>query len=265
MKCPMHRQKESNKEGNSFFTRRVDCGEDPMIEGARLKVPDLVWMVEQPVAHQLALRRWKPDQVHLLGSNNELEIQSQRSLLQLLELLQHTGQSQSRWKKTSWGGEPSPPPPGDAPRSPPWDWGFRRGRWSTRRPRARRRCTAPARVGCKGEGRPPTGDCSRRFEKACLVLEAAVDDAARSALHSRSVRRRRAPRWSTGTEIAECTETSETTATWRLLHFLSRKRIRFVHMETNFLRPCPIWSMVYVFYVCEAEKIWLDVSVGKGR
>lgn len=61
------------KKGN-FFTRRVDCGEDPVIEGAGLEVPDLVRVVEQPVAHELALRRRQPDQVHLLGYK-EFEIQ----------------------------------------------------------------------------------------------------------------------------------------------------------------------------------------------
>ena len=41
----------------SFFTGGVDCGEDPVIEGARFEVPDLVGVVEEAVAHQLALRR----------------------------------------------------------------------------------------------------------------------------------------------------------------------------------------------------------------
>lgn len=37
-----------------------------------------------------------------------------------------------------------------APRSPPWGWGCPRGRWSSRRPRARRRYTAPARAERRG-------------------------------------------------------------------------------------------------------------------
>lgn len=36
-----------------------------MVEGAGLEVPDLVGMVEQPVAHELVLPRQQPDQVHL--------------------------------------------------------------------------------------------------------------------------------------------------------------------------------------------------------
>ena len=50
-----------------FFTGGVDCGEDPVIEGARFEVPDLVGVVEEAVAHQLPLPRRQPDQVHLLG------------------------------------------------------------------------------------------------------------------------------------------------------------------------------------------------------
>lgn len=45
-----------------------------MIEGARFEVPDLVGVVEETVAYQLALRRREPDQVHLLA-RREFEIQ----------------------------------------------------------------------------------------------------------------------------------------------------------------------------------------------
>ena len=38
-----------------------------MVEGAGLEVPDLVGVVEEPVAHELVLPRQQPDQVHLLG------------------------------------------------------------------------------------------------------------------------------------------------------------------------------------------------------
>lgn len=48
------------------LTGGVDCGEDPVIEGARFEVPDLVGVVEEAVAHQLALPRRQPDQVHLV-------------------------------------------------------------------------------------------------------------------------------------------------------------------------------------------------------
>jgi hypothetical protein len=49
-----------------FVTRCVDCGEDPVIEGTWFEIPDLVGVVEDSIAHQLTLRRRKPDQVHLL-------------------------------------------------------------------------------------------------------------------------------------------------------------------------------------------------------
>jgi hypothetical protein len=72
----MH-QKEGRKmwEKWSFSTRRVDRGEEPVVEGTGLEVPDLVGVVEEPVAHELVLPRQQPDQVHLLG-HEELEIQS---------------------------------------------------------------------------------------------------------------------------------------------------------------------------------------------
>lgn len=48
------------------LTRRVDRGEEPVVEGAGLEVPDLVGVVEEPVAHELVLPRQQPDQVHLV-------------------------------------------------------------------------------------------------------------------------------------------------------------------------------------------------------
>jgi hypothetical protein len=40
-----------------FVTRRVDYGEDPVIEGIWFEIPDLIGVVEDSIAHQLTLCR----------------------------------------------------------------------------------------------------------------------------------------------------------------------------------------------------------------
>ena len=81
----------------SFFTGGVDCGEDPVIEGARFEVPDLVGVVEEAVAHQLALPRRQPDQVHLLGhTHTQFEIR----------IKSHAISSDKEKKKDYWNRDP---------------------------------------------------------------------------------------------------------------------------------------------------------------
>lgn len=54
-------------------------------------------------------------------------------------------------------------PARNVPRSPPWGWGFRRGRWWNRRPRARRWCTAPGRGEKEDEEETEEGRYGRVF------------------------------------------------------------------------------------------------------
>lgn len=42
-----------------------NSGKDPLIEGARFKIPDLIGMVEQSLAHELRPRWREPNQMHL--------------------------------------------------------------------------------------------------------------------------------------------------------------------------------------------------------
>lgn len=81
-----------------------------MVEGAGLEVPDLVGMVEEPVAHELVIPRQQPDQVHLLG-HEEFEIKSHT-------ILNHPKHNGSPLELPQWQCRPESPAR-TVPRSPP--------------------------------------------------------------------------------------------------------------------------------------------------
>lgn len=53
-------------------TRRVDSGEDPLIEGTGSEVPDLVRVREQTLAYELGSTWWNPNQMHLKQTTSKL-------------------------------------------------------------------------------------------------------------------------------------------------------------------------------------------------